>query len=244
MKRVLLALLMVVVMTAGAVPAFAEECQHDWSEWYRTEDPTCSEAGVEERDCGLCGMTQTKVVPATGRHDWMDWEVVKRPTIFHKGKKVRECVDCDKTQSKAMAKVKPFAKFKKATYTLKKGKTLKLKAKVKLGRGDTIKKWKSSNKKVATVSKSGKIKALKKGKAKITVILKSGKKATCTVKVKVPKKKSSGSKKGSGDGTVYWTPGGSVYHSTPDCPTLSRSHTILHGSLGSCPKGRACKVCY
>ena len=43
--------------------------------------------------------------------------------------------------------------------------------------------YKTSNKKIATVSKTGKIKAKKKGKVKITVI--SGKKkAVCTVKVK------------------------------------------------------------
>ena len=43
-------------------------------------------------------------------------------------------------------------------------------------------------------------------------------------------------------GTVYWVPNGKVYHSTKDCPTLSRSKTILSGSP---PSGRRkCKVCY
>lgn len=42
--------------------------------------------------------------------------------------------------------------------------------------------------------------------------------------------------------TVYYVSGGSVYHSTPDCPTLSRSKNILSGSP---PSGRRpCKVCY
>ena len=45
--------------------------------------------------------------------------------------------------------------------------------------------WKSSNKKVATVTKKGKVKGIKKGSAKITVTTKDGKKkATCTVTVK------------------------------------------------------------
>ena len=45
---------------------------------------------------------------------------------------------------------------------------------------------------------------------------------------------------------VYWTPGGSVYHTTPDCPSLKRSHTILSGSVEqamAAGKGRVCKNC-
>lgn len=44
--------------------------------------------------------------------------------------------------------------------------------------------YQTNNKKVATVDKNGKIKAKKKGKATITVISASGKKAKCTVSVK------------------------------------------------------------
>lgn len=43
--------------------------------------------------------------------------------------------------------------------------------------------WLSNNKEVATVTKRGKVKALKKGKAKITVKTFNGKKATCMIKV-------------------------------------------------------------
>lgn len=48
---------------------------------------------------------------------------------------------------------------------------------------DTVKSYKSSNTKIATVSSKGKITARKKGSCTITVIMKSGKKATCKVKV-------------------------------------------------------------
>lgn len=44
-------------------------------------------------------------------------------------------------------------------------------------------------------------------------------------------------------GTVYWVSGGSVYHSTPNCPTLKRSSNIQSGSIAGSGKGRACKVC-
>ena len=59
-----------------------------------------------------------------------------------------------------------------------------------MAEGDSVKSWTSSNKKIVTVDKNGKIKAGKKtGNAKITVTLKSGKKATLKVKVQSAKVK-------------------------------------------------------
>lgn len=45
-------------------------------------------------------------------------------------------------------------------------------------------------------------------------------------------------------GTVYWTPNGEVYHSTSSCPSLSRSKTVLSGSIAESGKSRTCKNCY
>lgn len=42
---------------------------------------------------------------------------------------------------------------------------------------------------------------------------------------------------------VYWTPGGKSYHKSADCPTLSRSTTILSGNINECPKVDPCNVC-
>ena len=67
--------------------------------------------------------------------------------------------------------------------TLKKGKSFKLKVTITPKDSQNKIFYKTSNKKIVTVSKNGKIKAKKKGTAKITVI--SGKKkAVCKVKVK------------------------------------------------------------
>ena len=72
----------------------------------------------------------------------------------------------------------------KKKVTLYEGETLKLKAKLK-PKGSTAKiKWKSSKKKVASVSKNGTVTARKKGKTVITAQLPNGKKAKCKVKVK------------------------------------------------------------
>lgn len=72
----------------------------------------------------------------------------------------------------------------KKTANLKKGKTLQLKAKITPSNSTDKLVWSTSNKKLATVSKSGKVKALKKGTVTITVKTSSGKKATCKIKVK------------------------------------------------------------
>ncbi len=70
------------------------------------------------------------------------------------------------------------------TVTLKVGETLKLGAKLKPDTAQSELTWKSSNKKIATVDATGTVKALKKGKVKITVTTKKNKKkATITVKV-------------------------------------------------------------
>ncbi|MBQ9014992.1 MAG: Ig-like domain-containing protein [Firmicutes bacterium] len=69
---------------------------------------------------------------------------------------------------------------------MKKGKKKTLKATVSPSNAaNKAVTWKSSNKKVATVTSKGVVKAKKKGKATITVTTKDGKKkATCKITVK------------------------------------------------------------
>ena len=98
--------------------------------------------------------------------------------------------DGDKKASCQVTVRVPVTKLKlnRKKLVIKKGKKYKLKAKI-LPKDATVKKvfWRSSNKKVATVSKKGVIKARKKGKCKITVITRDGrKKASCKVTVRTP----------------------------------------------------------
>lgn len=46
-----------------------------------------------------------------------------------------------------------------------------------------------------------------------------------------------------GNLTVYFTPNGKSYHSRKDCPTLSRSKTILESPLSECGKSDPCDRC-
>ena len=154
---------------------------HRWSKWEVTKKATCSKTGVMTRHCTVCNKTETKEIPATGKHSWSKWKKVTPATIKAKGKAERTCSVCGKKGTKAIARLKPFVSFSKKTYKVKKGKTLKLK--ISYAAGDKVQSWKSSKKSVATVSSKGKIKAKKAGTTKITVVMKSGKKATCKVKV-------------------------------------------------------------
>lgn len=43
--------------------------------------------------------------------------------------------------------------------------------------------------------------------------------------------------------TVYWTPNGKSYHTTKSCSTLSRSKTILSGTLSESGKNDPCDAC-
>ena len=182
----------------------AKTKNHNWDGGVITTEPTCTERGEKTFTCTICGNTNTKKVNATG-HRYGAYKVVKEPTNKRKGLKSKTCSVCGKIVYEAIPKTnfsptdssetnpdqnpqtsqKTTRKIKlnRRKLTLKKGKSFRLK--VTLTPADSQDKitYKTSNKKIATVSKTGKIKAKKKGKVKITVI--SGKKkAVCTVKVK------------------------------------------------------------
>lgn len=119
----------------------------------------------------------------TNNHSYGAWKVVKTATALSTGSKIRICSHCDYKQSQAIPKLKASVSLTKTKLKLKKGKkkTLKIKSMTK---GDQILKWTTSKKKIATVSKKGEVKAKKKGKCVITVVMKSGATAKCTITVK------------------------------------------------------------
>ncbi|MBR1866542.1 MAG: hypothetical protein IJ801_08555 [Lachnospiraceae bacterium] len=243
MKKILKLTIWTMMWLLFSLQVFAEDnediCQHRWSSWEVLEEPTCGETGIQERYCFDCNEIEYVDIPATGEHDWDDWYIIKSATISKTGLKERECFECDETETEVIPKLKPYISISKKIVKLRETKTYTIK--IRYAKGDSVKKCKTSNAKVATMSKSGKIKAKNVGTAKFTIIMKSGKTATCKVIVSAKKKTSSVY---SDSGTVYWTPNGSVYHKTSNCPTLKRSRTIYSGSVANCPKPRPCKVCY
>ena len=133
--------------------------------------------------------------------------------------------------------------------------------------------WKSKNSSVAKVGRKGVVRAKKSGKTTIIARFGGKKyKCKVTVTAPASSSRSSGSTGSSSSGsssgssssdsgyssgssssgsssdtsktgTVYWTPGGSVYYYSRSCPTLSRSRIVYSGTPSESGKSRGCKVC-
>ena len=156
---------------------------HAFSTWKVTKEATCASEGSEERACARCKEVEKRTIPATGEHSYDSWKTTRESTVLNMGQQERICSVCKKKETKSIAKLK-------ATISLNVSGTIPLKTKqtftpkVTMGKGDKVVSWKSSNKKVASVDKNGKVKGLKAGKtATITVQLASGLKKSFKVKV-------------------------------------------------------------
>jgi hypothetical protein len=157
---------------------------HQWGEIDIYEEPDCMNKGYGDQYCDVCYERKEIELPVDkNAHDWTNWETYTKATALKSGKKVRYCYVCDKEEYKTIAKLKASVKLQKTSLTLKKKKSYTLKTK-SITYGDKVSKWTTSNKKIATVSSNGKITGKKKGKATITLYMKSGAKATCKVTVK------------------------------------------------------------
>ena len=180
--------------------------EHNWDAGIITKTPTCENTGVKTYTCSVSGETKTEEIPATG-HSWSDWKIVREATVTSEGEKQRTCTKCGKVEKLSIEKVIPkatpiptntpepsatpqptvvpqptntpiptAAPTNPSILTVTKGKTTS----VKPDSSWKNVKYSTSNKKVATVDKKGKVKAVAAGTAKITV--KSGsKKAIYTI---------------------------------------------------------------
>ena len=156
---------------------------HGYSSWKVTREADCTRAGEKQRRCVYCGhVEKVQTEPAKG-HKYGDWKTTKESTVLDMGQQERICSVCNEKETKSIAKLK-------ATISLNVSGTIPLKTKqtftpkVTMGKGDKVVSWKSSNKKVVSVGRNGKVKGLKAGKtATITVQLASGLKKSFKVKV-------------------------------------------------------------
>ena len=144
---------------------------HKWSAWETSVNPTTEKEGEKVRECSVCHEKETEVLPKLKKETSDENMTKNNSTVTPTNQNTVK--QTGTTKSISVKKIK----LNKKKVTLKKDKTFKIKTTV-LPKNATNKKvtYKSSNKKVATVSKSGKIKAKKKGKCTITVTSKDGKK--------------------------------------------------------------------
>ena len=161
---------------------------HSPSAWKTTKAATCSESGIQVKTCGICGKElERKQIPALG-HSFTQWTDSKRASIKAGGTQTRTCSRCGKKETRSVAKLNPFATPAVKSLVLTKGQ--KYRIGLSYAYGDSVKNWTSSRKSVATVSKNGTVKAVKAGKCSVTVVMKSGKKASVKITVKNPTTKS------------------------------------------------------
>lgn len=139
--------------------------------------PDCRTEGKQSKYCTKCNYEVTETIAALG-HDWSTWQTVSGATVFAPELQRRTCSVCRASEQR-MAEAKLAPSILTIPITLNtKSIPLKLKqstTKVKvsnLAAGDYIASWKSSNTKIVTVNKSGKITAKNKaGKAVVAVIV-------------------------------------------------------------------------
>ena len=164
-----------------------EKAGHNW-EVTSEEKATCEKDGSKTYTCADCKGTKTETIPATG-HKFDSWKTVKAQSIYSGAVQERICNACGKKETRVIgSKLKPVLKVNASFLKLKRKQSTKKFVVSRLAKGDFVKTWTSSNKKIVKISgsKNGTctIKAGNKtGKAKITITLASGLKKTINVTV-------------------------------------------------------------
>ena len=164
-----------------------EKANHNW-QLTKEEKVTCEKDGSKTYTCADCKGTKTETIPATG-HKFDFWKTVKAQSIYSGAVQKRTCNACGKKETRIVGdKLKPVLKVNAPKLQLKRRQKTQKFALTDIAKGDSVKSWVSSNKKIVTVS--GKpngtciIKAGKKtGSAKITITMRSNLKKTIGVKV-------------------------------------------------------------
>lgn len=164
--------------------------KHSYGKGKQIKAATYKTTGLMRYTCQVCGYEKTETIPVIAHTHKYTWKTTAKATVFRPAKQEGTCSLCGKKQTRNYgSKLKATIKLNVSSLTLRR-KQATTKVKVSMAYGDSIKSWASSNKKIVTVYKNGKIKAgTKTGTAKITVTLKSGKKATLKVKVQTAKVK-------------------------------------------------------
>lgn len=171
---------------------------HTWSSELKYDEKNsldvlydCTKGGTKSRHCTKCGAIDkdsTVELPIRSAHDFGAWEVLQEATLTQEKITRRRCKVCDVSEEEVGKKLSPYAKVTKTAYTLNPQQKLTTLS-VKYVKGDSVVSWKSSNTKVATVTKgsNGKctvVAGKTPGKATLIVKLKSKKTAKVTITVR------------------------------------------------------------
>ena len=76
--------------------------EHSWGEWTVKTPATCTEDGLEIRECSKCPATEERAIKAAGEHSWGEWTVKTAATCTEDGLEIRECSKCPATEERAI----------------------------------------------------------------------------------------------------------------------------------------------
>ncbi len=85
------------IVTNGGIniPLTQENCKHSFSEWDIKTEATCTEKGLRNRFCSVCGKNQNEEIPLAD-HEFNDFWTIDRPaTENEEGVMSRHCKNCD-----------------------------------------------------------------------------------------------------------------------------------------------------
>ncbi len=63
--------------------------------------PTCTQPGIQQLRCEICGDEKTQPLPALG-HDWSQWNTQATPSCVTDGKQTRVCTRCGKVGERSI----------------------------------------------------------------------------------------------------------------------------------------------
>lgn len=159
---------------------------HNWT--IKEIPATCESDGSRTYICDTCKETKAQSIKATG-HTYGAWITTQSATVFNPEQQKRTCSKCGKEEYRTNGNnLTPTIRTNAASLKFKKKQSTSKFKITGLAKGDYIKSFTSSNKKLITITgnKTGtcKIKAANKtGKTKITITLASGLKKTITVTI-------------------------------------------------------------
>lgn len=159
---------------------------HNWT--IKEIPATCESDGSRTYICDTCKETKVQSIKATG-HTYGAWITTQSATVFNPEQQKRTCSKCGKEEYRTNGNnLTPTIRTNAASLKFKKKQSTRKFKITGLAKGDYIKSFTSSNKKLITITgnKTGtcKIKAANKtGKTKITITLASGLKKTITVTI-------------------------------------------------------------
>ena len=79
---------------------------HSFGAWFTTTQATCTEEGMQKRECATCGATETKSIAKTD-HNWDAGKVVAQPTTSQEGVMQWMCNMCGAIRTNPIPKLKP-----------------------------------------------------------------------------------------------------------------------------------------